>query len=126
MKKPKFSIETVIKIVLVVLAAIHIYPVLLIILSSVKSKAELAVNPYSLPKNLTFENFEQAFVKMKYFRSILNTSVLVIITVFALIVFGSMAAYAIARKKKQILQFHVPVFYLRPDRPVSDEDGSSL
>lgn len=80
---------------------IYLYPILLVFLSSVKTKHEMAVNPSGLPNQITFEYFQKAFKSMNYLKTIGNTAFIAAVAVFFLLVFASMAAYAIARRGRK-------------------------
>jgi len=96
-----FIFQIVFQTVLWVIAFIHIYPIVIIFLSSLKSTMELAENPGGLPKKITFEFFILAFKSLNYFRSLFNTLFIAIISVAVLILTASLAAYAITRRNKR-------------------------
>jgi raffinose/stachyose/melibiose transport system permease protein len=87
--------------ILWILAAFHLYPILLVLFSSVKTKHELAVNPFGFPLEITFQYFSQAFKTMHYMRSLFNTAFIAFISVGLLLIIASMAAYAIIRKNSR-------------------------
>lgn len=97
MKKKKL-IGKVLGFFVLIASILHVYPIFLVVLSSLKSRADLAKNPFGLPKEWAFENYMQAFDKMNYFQSFANSVIVVLITMVPLIIFSSMAAYAIVRK----------------------------
>lgn len=101
----------VISVAFWILAVIHIYPILLVLVSSVKTKYELAVNPFGIPREVTFQYFSEAFKTMHYMRSLLNTAIIAFLSVSILLVISSMAAYAIARKENRFYNF-VYMFFL--------------
>lgn len=80
---------------------IYLYPILLIMFSSLKTKAEMARNPSGPPESITFEYFAKAFENMRYDRAVMNTAVLAFSVTVLLLLMSSMAAYAIARKGKK-------------------------
>lgn len=84
-----------------IISIVHIYPILLVLVSSLKTKADLATNPFGLPKDITFDYFLTAFQTMHYFRSILNTAFIGGVSVALTVLFTSMAAYAIARRNNR-------------------------
>lgn len=86
-------------VILWIIAVIHIYPIFLVLISSVKTKHELAVNPFGFPMEVTFQYFIQAFKTMHYVRSLANTAVIASVSVVAILLISSMAAYAIARRE---------------------------
>lgn len=80
---------------------VYLYPVILIFISSVKTKKEMAANPSGLPENITFDYFAKAFDKMNYIHSSMNSLMIVLIVVGILTVTASMTAYAISRRGKR-------------------------
>ncbi|UUZ84634.1 carbohydrate ABC transporter permease [Paenibacillus sp. P26] len=87
----------------------HIYPVLLVLISSVKTKHELAINPFGLPKEMSFQSFNTAFQTMHYIRSVLNTSLIAVLSVGGIVVMAAMAAYIIVRRNNR---FYNAMYYL--------------
>jgi raffinose/stachyose/melibiose transport system permease protein len=102
MIKSKFSPWKIAgQIILWCLSLVYIYPILLVLISSVKSKTELISNPFGLPKQITFESFKTAFRTMNYLRSLSNTAIIDTIAVSGVVIMAAMAAYAIARKNNR-------------------------
>ncbi len=85
------------KILLCVIGVGFLYPMLWMILTSLKEKSEFYVNPFGLPKVWDLGNFSEALASLdilKYsFNSIIYTFFTCLITLF----FGSMLAYCITR-----------------------------
>ena len=76
---------------LTVLSLIAIFPLLWILLSSVKSKGELAGDPTSFfPKSITFDNFRTVFGQLGFGNSIMvaGATTLIAITISALGAYG--------------------------------------
>ncbi|UUZ96998.1 carbohydrate ABC transporter permease [Paenibacillus sp. P25] len=95
--------------VLWLILVMHIYPVLLVLISSVKTKHELAINPFGLPKEMSFQSFNTAFQTMHYIRSVLNTSLIAVLSVGGIVVMAAMAAYIIVRRNNR---FYNAMYYL--------------
>ncbi|WP_201006167.1 carbohydrate ABC transporter permease [Paenibacillus glycanilyticus] len=91
-------------------ALIEIYPILLVVISAVKSKPELAANPFGLPKDVTFEFFKKAYGTMHYLQSVGNTILIATVSVAVSAAFTSMAAYAIVRRKNRFHSFLYMLF----------------
>ena len=84
--------------ILAVAAVIALFPLSLMVISSVKKSAEIVANPLALPSALQWTNFARAWSDAQLGRSILNS---VETTGFALILICStcsLAAYALARR----------------------------
>ncbi|MBD0380907.1 carbohydrate ABC transporter permease [Paenibacillus sedimenti] len=89
------------KAVLWIISILYIYPILLVLISSIKTKRDLATNPFGLPKEFTLDYFQAAYQTMHYFRSILNTSFIGLVSVGISVIITSMAAYVIARRNNK-------------------------
>lgn len=92
------------------LTLLYIYPIILVLLSSVKSKSELALNPFGWPRNFTLDSFSQAFETMHYFRSLLNTVGIAFISVAGVVLMATMAAYVISRRDNKFYRTMYIVF----------------
>lgn len=90
-----------IKTVLWIICFLYLYPIFLVLISAVKSKHDLAVNSFGLPREFTFGFFKNAFESMHYFRSIGNTAIIGGFSVGFLIIFASMASYVIVRRNNR-------------------------
>ena len=91
--------QVMLYMVLVLLAAIMIYPFLWSVTASFKTNRQIfSGNPLDLiPRPATFDNYRQAFALMPFGRFLLNSAMLAIVVPAASILIGSMAAYAFAR-----------------------------
>jgi N-acetylglucosamine transport system permease protein len=79
-------------------AIMVVYPMLWVVMSSFKDDAQIIKDPLSLiPNALHWDNFERAWVKGHLGLYFLNTVVVVGGGVFLTMLFGSMAAYVLAR-----------------------------
>ena len=75
------------------LAFAYFFPFFLVFANSLKFKEDILDNPLSLPFRITWDNFEQAYVKMNFFRSLTNSLIITVFSVSLLIIFSSMLAY---------------------------------
>ncbi len=91
--------QVVLYVVLVLLAAIMIYPFVWSVTASFKTNRQIfSGNPLNLiPHPATLDNYRQAFALMPFGRFLLNSAMLAIVVPAASILIGSMAAYAFAR-----------------------------
>ncbi|MDT8860175.1 carbohydrate ABC transporter permease [Alkalihalobacillus sp. MEB130] len=99
--KKKFKFGSVIGMTMIFLfVLILIYPIIWLLLSSVKTPNEIAVNPmFALPEGLYFDNYVTAWTSGNmnvYFK---NSVLTVFPALFFIIMFGSMAAFAIEKMK---------------------------
>lgn len=85
-------------IYLIILSLIAFFPLLWILLSSVKSSGELTANPTKfLPKQFTMENFNHVIKDLGFTVNIGNSVIIAIATTCIAITISAMAAYGIVR-----------------------------
>lgn len=89
----------------ITLAFAYVFPFFLVFVNSIKLKYDILANPLALPTKITLDNFEQAFTKMNYFRSLTNSLIITVFSVSLLIVFSSMLAYYLARTKNKTSKY---------------------
>lgn len=83
---------------LIILSMIAFFPLVWVLLCSVKSSGELTANPTRfLPKHFTLENFTNVIQDLGFGGNISNSLIIAISTTCIAIVISSMAAYGIVR-----------------------------
>jgi len=50
----------------------YVFPFFLVFVNALKLKYDILANPLALPVSITWENFQQAYTKMEFFRSLTN------------------------------------------------------
>lgn len=88
-----------------ILAFAYFFPFFLVFVNSFKLKYDILANPLSIPLHPTFDNFQQAFTKMNFFRALTNSLIITVLSVSLLIVFSSMLAYYLARTKNKTSKY---------------------
>lgn len=87
--------------ILVVWAAVELYPILFLFLTSFKTNAEIIGQPWALPTAFRFENYIEAWsggrIGVPVGRYFLNSLFVTTGTLLLLMFTGSLAAYALAR-----------------------------
>lgn len=86
-------------VVLGVAAFTALFPIALMVLNSLKTNPEIALNPLSLPVSAEWGNFARAWEGANFSRTFFNSALLVFITIVLVISTGSLTAYVLARKK---------------------------
>ena len=89
----------------ITLAFAYFFPFFLVFVNSVKLKYDILANPLALPVQITWDNFQQAFTKMNFFRSLTHSLIITVFSVSLLIVFSSMLAYYLARTKTKTSKY---------------------
>jgi raffinose/stachyose/melibiose transport system permease protein len=87
-----------------------LFPVALLILNSLKSAAQIVLNPLALPAPIRWENFSNAWHDANFSRTFVNSALLCGLTIILVCTTGSLTAYVLARRK--IGSWRVWTFYL--------------
>jgi len=85
--------------VLSLAALVYLYPLLLVVVNSLKTYEEITVNVVALPKRITFNNFINAWKIMRYPLLFLNTLFITALGVAGVVLTGSLAGYKLSRTK---------------------------
>lgn len=102
MKKRKISMNTICYLLLIFfMMVIFVMPIALAILTSFKSKPELAKSVIGLPETLYLKNYSEAIVRSDFTRSLTNTALVVFPSVVLIVLCSSMSGYAVARYSKE-------------------------
>ncbi|MBS6644387.1 MAG: carbohydrate ABC transporter permease [Clostridiaceae bacterium] len=111
-RKGRLVKDIVVMLLMLVCAAIILYPFLMMIMISLKSTKEALVSPNSIPKDLHWENFTIAWEKMKFPTVFANTVFITILSLAGIIVLSGLAAYIIAWSRHQKFYNFIYLFFL--------------
>lgn len=90
--------DTVSYVYLTVLAVCAAFPLVWILLSSVKGKGEITGDPTAfLPKTVTFENYRIVLEQLKFTDNIMNSIIIAGATTIIAIVISALGAYGVVR-----------------------------
>jgi raffinose/stachyose/melibiose transport system permease protein len=78
---------------------IFLIPLVWMVLSSFKTQAQIFDSPFSLPTSIDFGNWGRAWDEGNLGQYAINSIVVTTVSVFAILVFGAMAAFALSRLK---------------------------
>ncbi|TCL63044.1 raffinose/stachyose/melibiose transport system permease protein [Hydrogenispora ethanolica] len=76
-----------------------LFPLLMALLNSFKTTAEMNQAVMALPRTFNFNNYVTAFQSMRFLHSALNTFVITVCSTFGIVLFSSMAGYKLSRTK---------------------------
>ncbi|MDB5550037.1 MAG: sugar transporter permease [Rhizobium sp.] len=93
-----------------VFAFIALFPIVLLVLNSLKPAAQIVQNPLGLPDTIRWENFANAWKHAKFSRTFINSILVSGTTILIVCSTSSLTAYVIARKK--IESWKILTFYL--------------
>lgn len=89
----------------ILLGLVWIVPFYLMVVNAFKTKRGIFTDVLSLPEEWTFSNFSQAFIELDFIRSFFNSLLITVLSVAVIIIFSSMAGYALARNKSKLSNF---------------------
>ena len=105
MAQRKKTKKIILTIVMLILALIYIYPVFLMVINSVKPFGEVIMDVIALPSKIEWSNYTYVMDKMQYGKLFLNNVIITVIGIVGIIIFSSMSAYIISRKKNKYTRF---------------------
>jgi len=111
-RKPWSLLNISILIVLCLYSLFTLAPILLAILNSGKTQAEILTNILAFPTSFKWENYVLAFEKINFIRSFFNTLVIVLIGCSGIVLFSAVAGYKLARVKTKLSTFYYGLFVL--------------
>lgn len=99
-KRQKNKMQKVIlEIFIIIIAILYLYPVLLMFINSVKPFGEVIADVIALPTKVEWQNYRDVIDKMNYGKLFLNNVVITVIGIVGIIVFSSISAYILNRRK---------------------------
>ncbi len=105
LKTKRLISKSIMILCLTVIAAIYIYPVFLMFMNSFKSFGEVVGNVLALPKSPNFDNYVYVIDKIKYGKLFCNNVIITVVGLVGIVVFSSMAAYILERRKGAYSKF---------------------
>lgn len=94
----KIAARTVAYIVITALCVVMVFPVYWLVITAVKAGNDISASPpIFIPFRVTAENFSNVFVKQGIGLNLFNSVVVTALSVFFLVLIGSMAAYALSK-----------------------------
>lgn len=84
-------------IILLILTFIAFAPILVLFMNSVKTSAEISVNPLGFPRNPQFQNFSEAWETARYSTTFLNSLILTGGSIIGVVVLSGLGGFALAR-----------------------------
>lgn len=101
----KKSKGRILSVFMVIISFVFLYPLLWMLLTSVKTKEEVMMNPFGLPAQWMFSNYSEAYHAFDFpqffMNSVIYTAGTIVLTVFCALLF----AYAIARMRFKLNKF---------------------
>ena len=108
----KKKVNIFIYIFLMIGVLLIVYPMILTVITSLKTPQELSRSFFALPERLMLDNFISILTDSEYPRTILNTLVITIFSSLGVVLFIPMVSYAIARYIKDKKYYKYLYFFL--------------
>ncbi|SDJ32835.1 carbohydrate ABC transporter permease [Salimicrobium halophilum] len=86
----------------ILLALLWLSPFYLMIVNAFKTKRGIFEGVLGFPSAFTFENFVNAFIELEFLKSLFNSVLITGLSILIIILFSSMAGYALARNKSKL------------------------
>ena len=93
------------EITMLVVCGVFLIPIYFLVVSSFKTQPEILRSPLGLPESIDFANYGEALEGINFFHHLWISVYITTISVVLIVVFGSMAAYTIARKTNRLTKF---------------------
>ena len=90
------------EIAMLVVCAIFLIPIYFLVVSSFKTQPEMLESPLGLPTTFDFSNYGRALEGIDFFRHFWISVYITSVSVVLIVIFGSMAAYTIARRTNRL------------------------
>lgn len=96
------------ELILLVFTVVILSPVLYLLLGAFKKRKDIVKHPFTLTKEMfILENFPKAVNNMNYWKALLYTALITVISLLIVIIVSSIAGFAVARAKGKLFS----IFY---------------
>ncbi|MGA2642323.1 MAG: carbohydrate ABC transporter permease [Spirochaetia bacterium] len=100
MRRPRGALA--LSFVLFACALVYLYPLILVVINSMKTFSEIMSNVVALPKRLSGENFINAFTLMRYPNLFFNTLFVTAMGTAGVVLLSSIAGYKLSRTRTRL------------------------
>ena len=97
MRSPRGAL--IVTLVMTALALVYVYPLILVVINSLKTFAQIMTNVIALPSHLEWENFANAFTLMRYPNLFFNTLVVTCMGTAGVVLLASLAGFKLSRTR---------------------------
>ncbi|RXZ81936.1 carbohydrate ABC transporter permease [Paenibacillaceae bacterium] len=111
-RKRRSAASVLILLILIAAAIFTLFPIYMAILNSLKTQGEMLTNILSLPSTLEWGNYQDAYKKINYLRSLKNTAIVVAVGLAGIVLFSSMAGYKLSRTPGKLSAFIFGLFVM--------------
>ena len=101
--KRRYTRKTAIfEVVMIATTLFLAFPLYIAVSSAFKTEQQVYASPLGLPSPVKFGNFREAWNGADMGQAFLSTTIITVISVLGLVVFGSLAGYVIARRRQRL------------------------
>jgi raffinose/stachyose/melibiose transport system permease protein len=86
-------------LILSLLAVFALFPILVLVINSVKSTGEIGRNPFGFPQEIRIQNYVEAWDQGNFADTLRNSTILTAGTIIGTLILAGLAAFALARLK---------------------------
>ena len=94
------------------LAIVVLSPFYFVLTNSVKSYSEIILDAAALPKEVTLSNYQVGIEKVNFWQIFYNSILVTVLGIGGMVLFGSMAAWKLARVKSKVSMFMYSTYIL--------------
>ena len=95
---------------LIILTFLWLLPVLAAVVTAFRTMSDITLNGFwSIPSEITFSNFEAAWTKARVSQYLLNSFIITIPSLFGMLFFSSLSAFALARYR---FRWNLPLYFM--------------
>jgi raffinose/stachyose/melibiose transport system permease protein len=87
---------------MIAVALLFLFPIYVLFNLSLKSSSEISGGALGLPSSVKFDNYSQAWDGAHMFAALVNSTIITVVSLVALIIVGSTASYYLARKQSRL------------------------
>ena len=93
----------------ILIALLHLIPFYILVTTALKPVGDFS-SKWVFPTDIRWENFSEAWNEASLGSALINTTVITVLSALLLIIFGSMAAYPLARRQTKLNKFIYMLF----------------
>ena len=97
MSRPRGALA--ISLLMAVVAVVYVYPLILVVINSLKTFSQIMENVIALPSQLRWENFANAFTLMRYPTLFLNTLIVTCLGTAGVVLLASLGGFKLSRTR---------------------------
>ncbi|CAN7591471.1 carbohydrate ABC transporter permease [Paenibacillus sp. LjRoot56] len=95
--KTSVTMRTIQYLIAILFTILSLFPILLMLMSSLKSNIDILKNPFSLPTSPNFKAYVKLLDQLPYFTFLTNSIIVSVTSVLLILMFGSLASFYLAR-----------------------------